>query len=435
MQRAFRLLVEFFGFETILPTMAATFTAKTLSKFIKRVRQIRAGWEDEDDGEPDLWFRGSQNASWHLVPKLYRNRASAKELLEDEDEIREEFVRRAPSLTTYSPRNAWEWYFLMQHYSAPTRLLDWTEDPQIALYFALMESEGYQDAAVWVLDPWRLNKLVLKTDEVLPPGSDGLAETDRRKYEPWLPNRFDAKNRLKKPLPVAIFPNQFDRRIAAQRSCFTVHGLKKDSLDALFPRAKKLLAKIVIPGYAVKSVRDDLEGCSVDEATIYPDLEGLGKCVARWTGDEEALPHDEMYTRLKPSPIEGVGVFAIKTIKKGTILFSGDADEVRWVDAKDLPRGKALREFYQRFAIVKNGKNGKPKRYGCPRNFHRLTMSWYINDPMPGGKPNVICDTNYNFRAARDIKEGEELTVDSTTYSDHAAKPTTRSKGTAAKKK
>ena len=271
---------------------------------------------------------------------------------------------------------------------------------------------------------------MLKTDEVLPPGSDGLAEGDRHKYAPWLPDRFDAKKRLKKPLPVAIFPNQFDRRITAQRSCFTVHGLKKDSIDALFPRAQRLLAKIVIPGYRVLDVRSELEGFSVDEAPIYPDLEGLGKCVARWTGDSKPLPHEEMYTRLKPSPIEGVGVFAITKIKKGTMLFSGDADEVRWIDASDLPRNKALREFYQRFAIIKNGKNGKPKRYGCPRNFHRLTMSWYINDPKRGEKPNVICDDNYNFRAALNIKEGEELTVDSTTYSDHAAKSAPRSKPT-----
>jgi FRG domain len=408
--------------------MLATFTAKTLPKFIERIRQIKMEWKDKVGELPTLWFRGSRNAAWRLIPKLYRSKAAAKDLLEDEDEIREEFVRRAPSLTTYNPRNAWEWYFLMQHYSAPTRLLDWTEDPQIALYFAVMESEGYHDAAVWALDPWRLNKLVLDSDEVLPPGSDGLADRDRRKYEPWLPDRFDAKHRLHKPLPVAIFPNQFDRRIAAQRSCFTVHGLKKDSMDSLFAKAQKLLAKIVIPAYAIKNVREELEDCSVDEATIYPDLEGLGKCVARWTGDEEPTPHAELYTRLKPSLIEGVGVFAIRKIKNGTVLFSGDADEIRWINAHELPKSKALREFYDRFAIVKNGKNGKPKRYGCPRNFHRLTMSWYINDPRPNEKPNVICDENYEFRALRDINEGEELTVDSSTYSDHA-KAKSKSRG------
>ena len=125
----------------------------------------------------------------------------------------------------------------------------------------------------------------------------------------------------------------------------------------------------------------------------------------------------------------GLGVFAIRKIKKDTVLFSGDVDEIRWINADELPRNKALREFYERFAIVKNGKNGKPKRYGCPRNFHRLTTSWYINDPRPSEKPNVVCDENYDFRTLRDINEGEELTVDSSSYSDHPkVKPTGRSK-------
>jgi len=304
-----------------------TYTVKSLQQFIKCIGQIKSDWESKKDGEPDLWFRGSQNSSWVLVPKLYRSKASVKDLLGIEDEIREECVRRAPSVTAYNPRNAWEWYFLMQHYAAPTRLLDWTEDPQIGLYFAVKDGDGYQDAAVWALDPWRLNKLVLGEGEVLPPGSDGLSDADIRKYSPWLPDRFDAKRRLKKRLPVAIYPNQFDRRIAAQRSSFTVHGVQKDSLDKLFPKSQKLVVKIVIPARAVEKVLGELEDNSIDEATIYPDLEGLGKSVSRWLTKDENTSHDGLYTRLKPSAIEGVGVFAIKDIKKNTLLFSGDSDE------------------------------------------------------------------------------------------------------------
>lgn len=333
--------------------MVPTYTAKHLPGFIKCLERIKQDWESKKDGEPGLWFRGSRISSWTLVPNLYRSYLPVKKLLETEDEIREEFVRRAPSLTSYNPRNAWEWYFLMQHYSAPTRLLDWTEDPQIALYFALKNSKGYHDAAVWILDPWRLNEMVLGDDEVLPPGSDGLSNADILKYKAWLPDRFDAKQRLKKKLPIAVFPNQFDRRISAQRSCFTVHGAQKDSLERLFPRAQQLFAKIVIPAYAVEDLRGELEDNAIDEATIYPDLEGLGKCVANWLPEREDTPHDNLYTRLNPSTIEGVGVFAITDIKKGTVLFSGDSDEMRWVRASDLPRKPALREFYKRFAVVK----------------------------------------------------------------------------------
>jgi len=400
--------------------MMPAYTAKTLRQFIKCIERIKEDWKTKKDGEPDLWFRGSQNSSWMLVPKLYRSKAGIKDLLAREDEIREEFVRRAPSLTAHNPRNAWEWYFLMQHYTAPTRLLDWTEDPQIALYFAVKDGEGFHDAAVWVLDPWRLNKLVLGEDEVLPPGSDGLSAADILKYQPWLPDRFDAKQRLKKTLPVAIYPNQFDRRIAAQRSCFTVHGANKDSLEKSFSKSGRLFAKIIIPARAVETMCGELEDNSIDEATIYPDLEGLGKCVSRWLVKDEDTPHDGLYTRLKPSAIEGVGVFAIRDIKKDTLLFSGDSDEMRWVRARDLPTKASLRERILRFAIVKTDKKGRPKWYVCPRNFHRLTMSWYLNDPKPKEKPNVRCDENYDFWTLQHIKKDDELTVDSNSYSDHA---------------
>ena len=78
-----------------------------------------------------------------------------------EDELRQEFIIRAPSLSAERPQNSWEWYFLMQHSGAPTRLLDWTEGALIALYFAVRNKLDETDAAVWVLNPWSLNEHVL----------------------------------------------------------------------------------------------------------------------------------------------------------------------------------------------------------------------------------------------------------------------------------
>lgn len=122
------------------------------------------------------------------------------------------------------------------------------------------------------------------------------------------------------------------------------------------------------------------------------------------------LPHEGVYTRLKPSKIHGVGVFAIRDIPKGTPVFAEDDDDIVWVDKKDtenlLP---PLREFYDDFCIVKGDK------YGCPKNFDTLTIAWYLNS---SDKPNVAADENYRFYALRDIKAGEELTADYSTYSD-----------------
>ena len=69
----------------------------------------------------------------------------------------------------------------------------------------------------------------------------------------------------------------------------------------------------------------------------------------------------------------------------------------------------ALRDLYDDFAIIKNDK------YGSPRNFDLLTTSWYLNH---SDNPNVAADKHYRFYALRDIKEGEELTVNYRTYSE-----------------
>jgi len=120
-------------------------------------------------------------------------------------------------------------------------------------------------------------------------------------------------------------------------------------------------------------------------------------------------PHANVYTRLRPSKIQGVGVFAIRDIREGARLFSGDDDEIVWVDEQEvtgLP--KDLRKLYDDFAIIKDGK------YGCPSSFNRLTMSWYLND---SDHPNVTVDGEYNMTAAHDIVTGEELTIDSSIFS------------------
>jgi FRG domain len=148
------------------------------------------------------WFRGHQNAEWDLVPKFYRKppRDLAREF-----EIREEFITSAPALCDIQPANEWEWYFLMQHYGAPTRLLDWTDGALIALYFAVRENRGDCSAAVWALNPWWLNGRVIRKDEVIPPGDPLILARDRKVVNRWLPNRFLRRARLPK-LPMAVFP-------------------------------------------------------------------------------------------------------------------------------------------------------------------------------------------------------------------------------------
>lgn len=387
-------------------------TARSLDEFQTLVNDIRDSWDFDKDDVSSPWYRGHQRKHWRLVPSIFRIGHFDRET---EDEIREEFTVRAPALSRHDtlPTNDWDFYFLMQHYGAPTRLLDWTESPAIALYFAVRDNPGYYDSAVWMLNPYMLNERVVRKEDVISPSAPGANPKDSAKVAPWLPPRWTRKAIPEWPL--AIFPTHIARRISSQKSCFTIHGNLETGFSRFLSGSHPCLKKIVIPAPTVNNLRLDLQNYGIDDTTIFPDLEGLGHALAtRYREIKKDSPHRGVYVRLRPSKLHnaGVGVFAIKQIPKGTRIFADENEEVCWKAAKSLPKSGPLRKLYDDFAII----NGK--LYGCPISFNRLTPAWYLNDSK---RPNARIDENYDFYAIRDISSGEEITVDYSTFSDDPA--------------
>ncbi|HUA67575.1 MAG TPA: FRG domain-containing protein [Candidatus Saccharimonadales bacterium] len=307
-----------------------------VSEFLKRVKEIRDEWWSKEKDDPWMpWFRGHNRADWKLQPRLYRDYdLKRREKSHIEDEIREEFVVRAPALSHIKPadQSDWDWYFLMQHCGAPTRLLDWSEGALIGLYFAVRNNPGFYDAAVWVLDPYKLNERVAGKQPLICP-TISMNSEDRRFLKSWLPDPF-AERRKKLPSEVVpILPAQIAQRISSQRACFTIHGSDQNGLDKL--QGDSLLIKIVIPAFNVVKIRRELEIYGIDEVTIFPDLDGLGRCVgSRWKSDRHDSPHEVVCTRIEPSKIHksGVGVYAVTDIKRDDPLFRGDNEEMLWLD-------------------------------------------------------------------------------------------------------
>ena len=107
--------------------------------------------------------------------------------------------------------------------------------------------------------------------------------------------------------------------------------------------------------------------------------------------------------------IEGVGVFAVVRIAKGTLLFSHDEADIHWVEIDEVENFKldeAAQAFYRDFAIRRGG------QLGCPASFDLLTPGWYVNQALDGEAPNIAATRDFCFIAARDIEKGEELTLD-----------------------
>lgn len=106
---------------------------------------------------------------------------------------------------------------------------------------------------------------------------------------------------------------------------------------------------------------------------------------------------------LKPSRLEGVGVFTMGRIEKGKDIsdFLFDISDIRFV-GKVV--GRRMKWLFKRYAVeTKDG-------FYSPRDFHRMSIGWYLNHSV---RPNLVTsDFGNTYRAKKAIKPGTELTID-----------------------
>jgi FRG domain len=107
----------------------------------------------ERDAPGDWLFRGHSSWRWPLEASVYRLRKDTKlspqQMIAFERKLLGEFKRRARMFLPNPPTSDWEWMILAQHFGLATRLLDWTENPLVALYFAVRENNGDDDGMLY----------------------------------------------------------------------------------------------------------------------------------------------------------------------------------------------------------------------------------------------------------------------------------------------
>jgi hypothetical protein len=263
----------------------------------------------------DIWFRGHACASYRLVPSVLRdtvpltdargNKVENGQVVISEgghvtgispENMFYEFKSRAVPFLNREPSNNFEWMFLMQHYGVPTRLLDWTTNALVALFFAIesnptsdeerhydespsenfMKSDEFcsEGAAVFAISPSKLNDLtVLNRAKIYI-----CEEADKwsHYFDPMNVKWSNKDNHL----PIAVQSSHIDTRIRSQSGHFTLHGSNIWALD-YFVALREIIHKIFIPYEVVPQMLKDLQALGITESFIYPGLESLSRDIKR----------------------------------------------------------------------------------------------------------------------------------------------------------
>jgi hypothetical protein len=231
----------------------------------------------------DSWYRGQRSSSWSLQPKVYRETSRTRY---NERDLTNRFRVLSKSRHSITPDydNYGLFLSLMQHYGLPTRLLDWSTSPLVALYFAIEDyiySPDTQptEATIWVLDPYLSN--YLQTRDSSTPSIEGWSVRKylRSAFTDFKPKRADEN--FKEYLPAgrkkvyAVMSAENDSRIFAQQGCFTVHTTGSPFED--FANSAAFLDRIDLPSNSVDRIADEMVICGFRKSTMFPDLTNLAR--------------------------------------------------------------------------------------------------------------------------------------------------------------
>lgn len=246
----------------------------------------------------ESWFRGHPEKYGNLTPKIFRSEYIQKIAVKSDTEssVIAEFKRVAPALTqnTLNQDDHLGWLFLMQHHGTPTRLLDWTENALVALYFAVKNFSEGEDGELWAIHPSSLNEKSYqhyaeanKSNKIL----QYLADEPYLAISPSAGNEGKQEELAKKcgldkipQYPLALCPTMNFPRMVNQLSTFTIHPTpsilrQKNTILDLLGDNKKYLVRYIIPYDSKLKLIQDLKTLGISRRTLFPDLDGLSQTI------------------------------------------------------------------------------------------------------------------------------------------------------------
>lgn len=223
-------------------------------------------------------FRGMQDSSFDLTTSLVR---LGGDYPSHEDDLLRNFRKYAFHKAAMGD-SVYNWLALAQHHGLPTRLLDWTYSPYVALHFATADLEMFGvDGMVWCVDYFKSNTLLPHTLKAVLEREDSNIFTAEMLSEAavTLPE-FDRLSDAE--FVVFLEPPSLDDRIINQYALFSLMSSPTADLDKWLAERPELFRRIIIPSDLKWEIRDKLDQANITERVLFPGLDGLSRWLRRY---------------------------------------------------------------------------------------------------------------------------------------------------------
>jgi hypothetical protein len=236
--------------------------------------------------------------SWNPEIKRYRLSSAFRGLSKNYDKIENSLMKLGKDFSSmekhlirnfrkYAHKDVveydsiWNWLSLAKHHGLPTRLVDWTFSPYVAMHFMTSTMDNFTDEGViWAVDYTEVHKHLPKKLKVLleEEGSDvftiEMLNTVIKNLE-----EFDSLS--KKDFLLFFEPPSIDQRIINQYALFSLLSNPESCVDEWLKDHPDTYRKYIIPASLKWEIRDKLDQANITERVLFPGLDGLSMWLKR----------------------------------------------------------------------------------------------------------------------------------------------------------